>query len=162
MKLIITDVEVPNISVNGDYKIITPNSNISNCVGCFGCWVKTPGICVLKDGYDNMGISMGNCDEMIIISECCYGSVSPFVKTVQDRAISYFHADFEIRNDMMRDKVRYDNTITLSAYFYGKDISTKEKETAIEIIKANAENYKGHIGNICFMNTIRDIEEISL
>ncbi|MFG6393572.1 MAG: hypothetical protein K1W24_05235 [Lachnospiraceae bacterium] len=38
-----------------DLYIISDNGTIRHCTGCFGCWIKTPGKCVLKDGYANMG-----------------------------------------------------------------------------------------------------------
>ena len=93
MKLIITDIEDFNILIKGEHKVIKPNGNIRHCIGCFGCWVKTPGKCVLHDGYEETGVSMGKCTELIFVSRCYYGSVSPFVKMVQDRAISYIHPD---------------------------------------------------------------------
>ena len=51
MKLIITDIEHFKIPVGGDYRVIMPQGTIHHCVGCFGCWVKTPGKCVIHDGY---------------------------------------------------------------------------------------------------------------
>ena len=34
------------------WEIISDNGTIKPCIGCFGCWLKTPGRCVIKDGYD--------------------------------------------------------------------------------------------------------------
>ena len=87
MKLIITDIKDFNIPIQEEHKIISPQGDIRNCIGCFGCWVKTPGKCVIHDGYEETGIDMSKCTEMILISECCYGSVSPFVKAVQDLSL---------------------------------------------------------------------------
>ena len=25
------------------------NKKLATCIGCFGCWIKTPGECILKD-----------------------------------------------------------------------------------------------------------------
>lgn len=33
-----------------DVHIISDNGSIQHCIGCFGCWIKTPGKCVLNDG----------------------------------------------------------------------------------------------------------------
>ena len=30
-------------------EVIVKDKNISTCIGCFGCWNKTPGVCVIKD-----------------------------------------------------------------------------------------------------------------
>ena len=107
MKLIITDIEDFKIPVEGEYKLIQPTEKPHHCIGCFGCWVKTPGKCVIHDGYENTGINMSKCTELILVSRCCYGSVSPFVKTVQDRAISYINPDFVMRKGKMHHKRRY-------------------------------------------------------
>ena len=162
MKLIITDLENFNIPIKGEYKIIKPQGDIRHCIGCFGCWVKTPGQCVIHDGYENTGADMGKCSELILISKCCYGSVSPFVKNVQDRAISYIHPDFVIRKGEMHHKRRYKNVISLSAYFYGEKITDAEKETAKNILQANADNYDGLVKDVCFYNTIEELEDINL
>ena len=162
MKLIITDIEDFKIPIEGEHKVIQPNGSIHNCIGCFGCWVKTPGKCVIHDGYEGTGIDMSKCKELIIVSKCCYGSVSPFVKTVQDRAISYLHPNFVIRKGEMHHKRRYDNVIQLSAYFYGNSITETEKETARNLIYANADNYDAVVKAINFYGTINELEDIRL
>ena len=48
MNLIIHDIEKAQFealfpSVDENTKIIYDNGNIKSCIGCFGCWIKTPG-----------------------------------------------------------------------------------------------------------------------
>ncbi|MCI8597009.1 MAG: flavodoxin family protein [Lachnospiraceae bacterium] len=162
MKLILTDMEHFNIPVEGEHKIISPQGAIHPCTGCFGCWIKTPGKCVIHDGYEGTGIEMSKCTELIIVSQCCYGSVSPFVKNVQDRAISYVHPDFVIRKGEMHHKRRYQNVISMSAYFYGENITDTEKETARNMMAANAFNYDGVVKNVLFYDSVKELEDIIL
>jgi len=60
MKLLIHDLNnaqfqcISPEALNDAY-IISDTGTIQHCIGCFGCWIKTPGKCVLKDGYENMG-----------------------------------------------------------------------------------------------------------
>lgn len=162
MKLIITDIENFHIPVEGACKIIKPKGSIHPCTGCFGCWIKTPGKCVIHDGYEDTGIYMGKCTELILVSQCCYGSVSPFVKNVQDRALSYIHPDFVLRKGELHHKRRYKNVILLSAYFYGADLTDREKETARNLLKANADNYDGQVKKICFYRTTEEMGNIVL
>ena len=91
-----------------------------------------------------------------------YGCTSPFVKTVQDRAISYIHPDFLLRKGEMHHKRRYQNVITLSAHFYGEDITDAEKETARNLIHDNADNYDARVGEICFYRSVKELEDIAL
>ena len=162
MKLIVTDMENFRIPIEGNYKIIKPEGKIRHCIGCFGCWVKTPGECVLHDGYEHTGSDLGKCTELIFVSRCCYGSVSPFVKTVLDRALSYIHPYFVIRNGKMHHKRRYKNIITMSAHLYGENISDIEKETARDLLKANVDNYDGRVKGVYFYKTVEELENIAL
>ena len=162
MKLIITDLEDFHMKITGEYKVIKPQGNIRHCIGCFGCWVKTPGQCGIHDGYESTGIDMSKCSELIIISRCFYGSVSPFVKTVQDRAISYIHPVFVIRKGKMHHKRRYKNVIAISAYFYGDNITDAEKETAKQLMEANADNYDGIVKGVQFYKSVQELEDIAL
>lgn len=162
MKLILTDIENFNFNIEGEHKVINPQGNIKNCIGCFGCWAKTPGECIIHDGYERTSLDMGLCDEMIIVSECCYGTVSPFIKAVQDRAISYVQGDFIIKNGEMHHKHRYDNHIHLSAYFYGEDITEDEKKTARDIIEGQAENFHGDVKGVYFYKSAEELKGLSL
>ena len=162
MKLIITDLEEFNIPVEGEHKLIKSKDGIRHCIGCFGCWVKTPGKCVIHDGYEGTGIDMSKCSEMILVSKCCYGGPSPLVKMVLDRAISYVHPDFVISKGEMHHKRRYTNVITLSAYYYGEDITAAEKETASRLLEANADNFEGMVKEVRFYNTIQELEGLTL
>lgn len=158
MKLVITDITDFKAIIEGEHTIIQPKKEIQPCVGCFGCWVKTPGKCVIHDGYEGTGIALSKCEDLILVSRCCYGSLSPFVKTVLDRAISYMHPDFVLRNGEMHHKRRYKNVISLSAYLYGEDMTREEIETAQGILQANAENYDGELKSVLFYKTARELE----
>ena len=164
MKLIITDLADFGIPVAGDYKLIKPEGEIHGCIGCFNCWLKTPGRCVIHDGYENTGIYMSRCSEYIIVSRCVYGSASPFVKAVQDRALSYIHPDFVIRGGEMHHKRRYDNVLEISAYFYAGDrpLSDAEKQTARKLMQANADNFDGRVKTVEFYDSAKALEGLTL
>lgn len=153
MKLIITDIPEFSLGTGEPHEIIRPEGSITPCIGCFGCWVKTPGRCVIRDGYENTGIRMSRADELVIISECFYGGFSPFVKAVLDRAISYVHPDFVIRGGEMHHKRRYKNTLRLTAVLYGADITEAEKETAAELLESMSDNYGSAAADVCFCLT---------
>ena len=162
MKLIITDIKDFALRIKGEHKIIKPDEKIKHCIGCFGCWIKTPGECVIKDNFSRTGADMGKCEELIMISECLYGGFSSFVKKVQDRAISYVRGDFDIVNGEMRHRQRYQNKIKISAYFYGEDITEEEKLTAENIVRANAKNFYAIVEKIVFLKNPAEISEVAL
>lgn len=162
MKLIITDIKDFKIPVIGEHKVIKPDSMIKHCIGCFGCWIKTPGECVIKDGYNCTGWDMSKCDELIMVSECLYGGFSAFVKKVQDRCISYVRPDFAIVDNEMRHRQRYFNKIKLTAHFYGEDISEEEKCTAEKIVRANAKNFYAKVEKVLFYRNVSELGRVTL
>lgn len=162
MVLIISDLEMDVLDSKKDVVVIKNNGKIHPCIGCFGCWIKTPGECLIKDGYERVGSQLSQCSELIIISKCTYGGYSPFVKNVLDRAISYVHPDFVIRKGEMHHKRRYDNSIKMTVYFYGDTISDKEKITAKKLIEANAVNYDGCVEKVVFLKSIEELGGIHL
>jgi multimeric flavodoxin WrbA len=159
MKLIITDIKEMQSKQNAELRVITDNGNIRQCIGCFGCWIKTPGRCIIKDGYEATGEQISKCSELIFISRCTYGGYSPFVKNVLDRAISYVSPHFVIRNGEMHHKRRYDNRMSLSAYFYGENITDAEKETAQSLLMANALNLNAKLNKVLFFQTAQEARE---
>lgn len=130
-------------------EIITDTGAIKNCIGCFGCWVKTPGRCVLKDDYNQMGQKMAHADELILISRCVYGTYSPFVRNILDRCLPYIHPDFTKREHEIHHKPRYQNRLQTSVYFYG-ECTEEERKTAVKTVKANVLNFNGTLKCISF------------
>jgi len=123
VKLLIHDLSKEDFddlfgNIKEDVMIIGDDNTIHNCIGCFGCWIKKPGECVIVDDYSNMGELLSKCNEMIVISKCFYGGYSPFVKNVMDRSNSYAHPYFEIRNNELHHRRRYDNQFEISVFFY--------------------------------------------
>lgn len=154
MKLMIHDLSVERekmilVSVK-NARVISDDGSIRPCVGCFGCWVKTPAQCVVRDRYGDMGAALSKCDELFIISRCSYGGFSPFVKNVLDRSISYLHPYFKIRDGEMHHRRRYNHPFSLSVYFYGDGISGKEKEVARSLVKANSVNFQCTVKDVVF------------
>lgn len=156
MKLLIHDMDkdqfetiFPNL--NEDITVISNNNSIRSCIGCFGCWIKTPGECVIQDDYKNMGEMIAGSDELIIMSKCFYGSYSPFIKNVLDRSISYVHPFFVIRNGEIHHKSRYKNKIDFKVYFYSEDITEEEMEVAKELVIANGINLNTHSPSTLFV-----------
>lgn len=165
MKIIIhdlrsTDFEDFGLKTDINTMVIADNGKIRPCIGCFGCWVKTPGTCVLKDGYENMGELLSVCEELIIISKCIYGSYSPFVRNILDRSISYLLPYFKTKNGETHHRNRYNNHVALSVHFYGEDITEAEKKTAENLVAANSVNFYTTGNQVYFHSGFQKIREV--
>ncbi|MBU5671093.1 flavodoxin family protein [Paenibacillus brevis] len=164
MKMIIHDLKQQDYAalVGGqgeDVTVISDDGTIRKCTGCFGCWVKTPGVCVLKDGYQNMGELLSKCDELVIINKCVYGSYSPFVLNVLNRSISYVLPYFVTKNGETHHRRRYPQSFALTVHFYGEDISEAEQDTARALIAANSANLYSTGNHVHFHNNLQAVKE---
>ncbi|MDO5089770.1 MAG: flavodoxin family protein [Leptotrichiaceae bacterium] len=135
---------------NNQIILIHSDSKIKSCMGCFECWVKTPGKCKIRDGYENLAKIYSKAEKIIIISKCCYGSYSPFVKNILDRSIPYLLPFFKFKNKEMHHLTRYRTKFDLNVCFYGENLTKSEKETAEKLVKANCINLNVKKFNIDF------------
>ena len=134
--------------------IISNDSKIRNCTGCFCCWIKNPGRCILKDGYEHLAELYSKAEKITIISKCCYGTYSPFVKNVLDRSIPYLLPFFKLKNNEMHHTTRYKKKLLLEVYFYGNNLTELEKNTAEKTVKANCINLNVKKFNVSFLENI--------
>jgi multimeric flavodoxin WrbA len=61
---------------------------IKPCRGCFSCWVKTPGICVIKDdGQEPILRAWADADLIAMLTPITFGGYAPELKKALDRII---------------------------------------------------------------------------
>jgi len=157
-RIIIHDLkpEELDIDLGENDVVISKGSPIGQCIGCFGCWIKTPSSCVIKDEYQKLGSMFCHVDEIICVSKCTYGGFSPFVKNVLDRCIGHLLPFFSLRNNEVHHTPRTDNHPRLTVHFYG-DISEDERQTAQKLIPANAINMVAIKNSVYFHESNTDI-----
>ena len=113
---------------------------VERCLGCFGCWVQTPGRCAIQDRASVLPQQMKRCDQWIIISPVLYGGYSLCVKAALERCLGYMLPYLRIVQGRMRHQLRYpDHVFQLQAYFYGP-CSPKERELAQRLVGSNGKN----------------------
>jgi hypothetical protein len=61
--------------------------NIQPCRGCFSCWVKTPGHCVIQDDEEAILGATAASDRVIWLTPITFGGYSPELKKALDRII---------------------------------------------------------------------------
>ncbi len=160
MNLVIHDLdekEWNRISGNYDgWEVISDNGSIRPCVGCFGCWLKTPGECVIKDGYNKMGELIHKAGEVVVITRYTYGGFSSFVKNVFDRSISWVLPFFEIVDGEMHHKSRYPESKKITFVFRGAGLTQEDKADAKRYLEAVCRNFHGEIADVRFEECARD------
>ncbi len=82
--------------------------NIRPCTGCFKCWIKTPGTCVIKDDAIELSGKFIHSDHVVLASPLKMGYFSAIMKNTLDRSIPNLHPHLEEVNGEIHHKKRYD------------------------------------------------------
>lgn len=92
-----------------EYRVInTKQLNIKYCSGCFGCWYRTPGLCVQNDDMPDVLRATINSDITIFISEVKIGFVSAELKKINDKSIPLLSPFMSILKGEIHHAPRYD------------------------------------------------------
>jgi multimeric flavodoxin WrbA/putative sterol carrier protein len=73
--------------------------SINHCTGCFSCWSKTPGKCVLKDDMPSLLEDFIRADLVIWSFPLYYFGMPSLVKAFMDRLLPLNHPHMETRED---------------------------------------------------------------
>ena len=135
------------------WHVIAANKKGNPCIGCFGCWVKDPGECVIKDGVDNVGTLMHHAEEVTVISRYTYGGFSSHVKRVFDRSIGGVLPFFEVVDGEMHHKKRYEKCVPMTFVFRGKNLTEEEKAQGKKYVEAVCRNLRSSVKGVSFEET---------
>jgi multimeric flavodoxin WrbA len=158
-KLILHDLSGENAerlfsAHTGENTVFPASPSVRACVGCFGCWLKTPGNCVIDDRGGKFARLISEHDEFIIISRLVFGGFSPDVKAVLDRSIGYMLPFFRVVNGETNHTRRYGNTFDLRCVFYGAAMTEYDREIARSLSAANALNFGAARHECCFYPSV--------
>lgn len=99
--------ECSNINIDSIYELDLRKIDPRDCIGCWSCWLKTPGRCVHKD-LNEFYSKYLEADRIVIFSEIKKGFVSGKMKTVLDRLIPLYLPYIEIVEGGCNHIPRYD------------------------------------------------------
>ena len=156
-RLIIYDTENEIPKAKNDDILFSANPIVKPCMGCFGCWTKTPGICVINDRCSDIASYIAKCEELILISPILFGGYSENIKAVIDRFIPYVLPYFRIVGGEMHHKMRYKHSFKLKALFYGK-CDSEEKQIAESLANANAINFGAESCEVKFFDGYKELK----
>ena len=85
----------------------TSDMKIAHCMGCNQCWLKTPGICAIKDDYEIIIKKLVETENLWIVSDTRLGFLDYKGKRVMDRIMPMLNMTIGFRDGWMRHKLRY-------------------------------------------------------
>ena len=81
--------------------------DLRSCIGCFGCWVKTPGECITPDDGALVRDAMINSDFVLFASPLRMGFPDALLKRMMDKLIPLIHPYFEVVSGEAHHRKRY-------------------------------------------------------
>lgn len=117
----------------------TSGMNISHCLGCNQCWLKTPGVCAIKDDYEKIVRKLVGAENLWIVSDTRFGFLDYRGKRVMDRIMPMLNMNIEFRDGWMRHQLRY-HTLNVGVIYKGKG----DQQLLDEWCKRAAVNLGGH------------------
>jgi multimeric flavodoxin WrbA len=85
----------------------TSDMKIAHCMGCNQCWLKTPGICAIKDDYEEIIKKLVETENLWIVSDTHFGFLDYKGKRVMDRIMPMLNMTVGFRDGWMRHEMRY-------------------------------------------------------
>ena len=62
---------------------------LAHCIGCFGCWVETPGLCVEADAGLEIAKTVSHSQTLILFTPITFGGYSSELKRMVDRLVPW-------------------------------------------------------------------------
>lgn len=128
--------------------------DIKACIGCWSCWLKTPGKCVFKDSMSDAYSMYMESDTVILLMGTAKGFLDHLSKVFLDRSIPHYHPYIELIAGECHHVARYETYPDLVFYFDAEQLSTTEENIVTDYLYRTAYHYKS--------KSYRMIEENSL
>jgi multimeric flavodoxin WrbA len=90
------------------------------CLGCNDCWLKTPGICAIKDDYPELLKGYLSYDATIFLAGTSLGFVDYRMKNLADRLLPLATMYTQVVDGEMRHVPRYDKHYKFGLLYKGE------------------------------------------
>ena len=80
---------------------------MGTCTGCFGCWLKTPGVCLAPDMGREIAQAVLQSDTTILLTPVTFGGYSSAIKKIQDRWLTLLLPYFGLFHGEIHHTPRY-------------------------------------------------------
>jgi multimeric flavodoxin WrbA len=151
-------------TLSSDHNEITTftlrDMDLKYCRGCWGCWVKTPGECVVKDNTREIRRQFIHSDLALFASPVIMGFTSALLKRAHERLLPLIHPYFELVDGEVRHLARYDKYPLMALLLEkGEDVDEEDIKIISDIYRRDAINFKT---SFCFTRFTSDpIEEVA-
>jgi len=118
------------------------DASLQACKGCWDCWLKTPGRCVIEDGMaEHYGDYMKS-DKVVLLMDTAQGFIDHKAKAFIDRTIPHYHPHIALVKGECRHKERYENYPDLFFHFESARLTEQEEEIIVRYLARTADHFR--------------------
>ena len=115
--------------------------DIAPCQGCFGCWLRSPGECLIEDASKDVVRALVRADLLIFLTPVTFGGYSSELKKVLDRAICFVSPFFVKIQGRTHHRARYERSPRLLGLGITKNMDSESAELFESLVERNAVNF---------------------
>ena len=131
-------------------RVLVRDLTVHACTGCFGCWLKTPGECVIDDDARTVATRIINSDVMAVVTPVSFGCYGSQMKRLIDRQICLVLPYFKMFDGELHHRLRYSHYPKWLALGTLPESRPDEEATFKQLVLRNANNIHdpGHAAQI--------------
>lgn len=119
--------EFGDYTLPGSYILDLAQQTVTDCIGCWSCWIRTPGRCVHHD-LDDFYRAFLSADKALFFLRVSMGFVSGNVKTLFDRMIPQGLPYISYHTGESMHESRYTHYPDVEIYYSGHFDSAEEQQ----------------------------------
>jgi multimeric flavodoxin WrbA len=120
--------------------IILHEKDIKPCIGCFKCWIQTPGICIIDDYGREVAQKVIQSDYLIYLTPVHFGGYSAELKKALDRSICLISPFFRVYKDEIHHETRYDKYPNLLVIGVSEKANQEQEKIFTDLVERNVLN----------------------
>ncbi len=125
--------------------ILISRGSLAFCMGCFGCWIKSPGECVIGDDISRINRAVIGSDAAVYLCPIVFGQYSANIKSAIDRWLPNMLPFFLTRKDgSTMHPPRYESYPKQIMIGYGAS-SSDDAQLFTDIIKKHRSNVEAFV-----------------
>jgi multimeric flavodoxin WrbA len=124
---------------------------IAYCKGCFGCWVRTPGVCPTRDDAAAVTRSFVRSDLAVFVTPVSFGGYSSELKKALDRSAGIVLPFFARIDGQVHHQPRYSRYPALLAIGVVDRPDKTEQRVFRTLVGRNAMNFHAPAHDVAFV-----------
>ena len=142
-------------------EIVLRDMKMSRCTGCFGCWVKRPGLCVHDDDGKKVASCIANAQLMVMLTPITFGGYSSLLKNALDRQLPVLLPFFKKFKREVHHALRYESYPTMLVVGSIEKLDKLHENVFARLAKRNSVNGHAPRSNSLVVYDMETREEVS-